>query len=114
VVAAAPNLTRLRGTVVARRPSARLDDWDEVEVRLDDVEPVEGARSLVRAAAGDVVAVAVRRALLGAASGGALLDCRASMTPRGLRCEPHPAPERFWVSAGPGADSDDAPGGAVS
>lgn len=102
MVAAAPNLTRLQGTVVARRRSAGLDDWDDVEVRLDAVQPVPGVRTLVRARPGDVVIVAVPRSLLGVAGGGAELDCRVALTPRGLRCEPHPAPGRFRLSSMPG------------
>jgi len=101
VVAPAPNLTRVTGRVRSSVPSTSFDGWTEVEVVLDVVEPVPGLRSMVRSQPGDVVTLAVAPGLLPDDPVGYHLDCRASVTPNGLRCEPHPVAEHFGVSAPP-------------
>jgi hypothetical protein len=102
VVAAAPNLTRVTGTVVSRRPHATLPGRDAVVLAVDDTMRVPGLRDLVgpllaRAPLRDdgrrEVEVVVRRELLGPAAPGWRLTCRVRFTPNGLLAEPHPAAE---------------------
>jgi hypothetical protein len=106
VVSAAPNLTRLTGTIVARRPDPSGADRDVVVLAVDDAQEVPGLRDLVgpavaRAEARDdgrrVVEVVVRRELLGDAAPGWRLTCRVRFTPNGLMAEPHPAEGAFAV-----------------
>jgi len=97
MVAASPNLTRLAGRVTRCCLSESFAGWLQVDLALDAVDPVPGLRSLVRAQPGDVVPVAVAPGLLPADPVGSHLDCRVAVTPNGLRCEPHPAPEHFAV-----------------
>ncbi len=104
MVSAAPNLTRVTGTVRSRRPHATLPDRDAVVLAVDDTQRVPGLRDLVapvlaRAPVGDdgrrEVEVVVRRELLGAAAPGWRLTCRVRVTPNGLLAEPHPAAGGF-------------------
>ena len=109
MVSAAPNLTRVTGTVVARRPHPTLPDRDTVELAVDGTERVPGLRDLVGPAlararpdarspdapARGRLEVVVRRGLLGAAAPGWRLTCRVRFTPNGLLAEPHPAPGAF-------------------
>jgi hypothetical protein len=110
VVAPPPNLTRLSGTILARRPHETLPDWDAVVVAVDGVSPIDGMRDLVgpniaRTASGTgsgdsrpEVVVAVRRQLLGDASPGWHLTCRVKLTPSGPMAEPHPAGGDFILA----------------
>ena len=106
MVAAAPNLTRVTGTIVARRPHSTLADRDVVVLAVDGTLEVPGMRDLVgpavaRAELGDdgrpEVELAVRRELLGDAAAGWRLTCRVRFTPNGLLAEPYPAVEAFAV-----------------
>jgi hypothetical protein len=106
VVSAAPNLTRVTGTVLARRPHPTLADRDVVVLAVDDTQDVPGLRDLVgpavaRGEPGEDgrrrVEVAVRRELLGAAAPGWRLTCRVRFTPNGLMAEPHPDADAFAV-----------------
>jgi hypothetical protein len=97
VVTAAPNLTQVSGVVVNQGPSAGFEGWTDVEVLLDAVEPVPGMRSMVRAEPGSTVCIAMPAQLYEGDHVGAHLDCRVSVTRRGLRCEPHPQPEDFTL-----------------
>jgi hypothetical protein len=102
VVAPAPNLTTVTGTVLARRPHDTLPDWDVVTLAVDDVADVPGLRDLVGPNLRKAgvpgrdttprLDVAVRRELLGDAAPGWLLRCRVRLTPNGAMAEPHPAP----------------------
>jgi hypothetical protein len=103
VVAPPPNLTAVAGTVLDRRPSETLPDWDVVTLAVDDVSAVPGLRDLIgpnlRPPAADddgtgvpELAVAVRRELLGDAAPGWRLRCRVRLTPNGAMAESHPAP----------------------
>jgi hypothetical protein len=104
VVSAAPNLTRVTGTVLARRPHETLPERDAVLLAVDETQRVDNLRDLV----GQVLArarprddgrreleVVVRRQLLGEAGPGWRLTCRVRFTPNGLLAEPHPAPAAF-------------------
>jgi hypothetical protein len=105
VVAPAPNLTTVTGSVLDRRPHDTLPDWDAVTLAVDDVVEVPGMRDLVgpnlrKAASGDSdttprLELAVRRDLLDAAAPGWRLRCRVRLTPNGLLAEPHPAAGEF-------------------
>jgi hypothetical protein len=103
VVAPPPNLTTITGTVLARRPSETLPDWDVVTLAVDDVAAVPGLRDLVgpnlRQPSGvdddagpPELVLAVRRELLDDAGPGWRLRCRVRLTPNGAMAEPHPAP----------------------
>jgi hypothetical protein len=104
VVAAAPNLTRVTGTVLDRRPHPTLPGRDAVVLAVDETQRVPGLRDFVapvlaRAPAGDdgrrTLEVVVRRDLLGDAAPGWRLTCRVRLTPNGLLAEPHPAAGEF-------------------
>jgi hypothetical protein len=104
VVSAAPNLTRVTGTVLARRPHPTLPDRDTVLLAVERTQRVDGLRDLVgpvlaRARPGEdgrrELEVVVRRQLLGDAGPGWRLTCRVRFTPNGLLAEPHPAPDAF-------------------
>jgi hypothetical protein len=106
VVSAAPNLTRVTGTIVTRRPHPTFADRDVVVLAVDGTEEVPGMRDLVgpavaRAELGDhgrpEVEVAVRRELLGDAAPGWRLTCRVRFTPNGLLAEPYPAVDASGV-----------------
>jgi hypothetical protein len=84
------NLTRISGTVIARRPHDTLNDYDIVTVQLDGAEPVPGKADLLSSHLGSTIDVSVRRALLSNAAPGMHLRCRAKRTPDGAMCEPHP------------------------
>src|SRR6478672_127200 len=98
MVAPPPNLTVVTGTVLDRRPSETLPDWDAVTLAVDDVAAVPGLRDLVRPHAPEEpparpeLVVAVRRELLDGAAPGWRLRCRVRLTPHGAMAEPHPAP----------------------
>jgi hypothetical protein len=111
VVAPPPNLTRISGTVLARRPHDTLADWDAVSVAVDAASPVPGVKDLVgpnlaRMATGrgpdgrPEVVIAVRRDLLGDAGPGWRLAGRVKFTPDGPMAEAHPAPGAFVVEPG--------------
>ena len=104
MVSAAPNLSRVTGTVLARRPHPTLPERDAVLLAVDATQRVDGLRDLLgpvlaRAPARDdgrrEIEVVVRRQLLGEAGPGWRLTCRVRFTPNGLLAEPHPAPEAF-------------------
>ena len=106
MVSAAPNLTQVTGTIVARAPHPTLADRDVVVLAVDGTQEVPGMRDLVgpavsRAEPGDdgrpEVEVAVRRELLGDAAPGWRLTCRVRFTPNGLLAEPHPRVDAFAV-----------------
>jgi hypothetical protein len=84
------NLTRISGTVIARRPHDTLNDYDIVTVQLDGAEPVPGKADLLSSHLGSTIDVSVRRVLLSNATPGMHLRCRAKRTPDGAMCEPHP------------------------
>jgi hypothetical protein len=92
------NLTRIVGRIVHRTRHNRLPDWDLVRVELTDATPVAGVADVLSARRGSVVDLAVRRALLGDACGGAVLRCRAKATADGAMCEPWPADGDFAIS----------------
>jgi hypothetical protein len=91
------NLTRLRGTIVARRPHPELPEWDIVTVDTEHAEPVEGKANFFPGQSGDKADVAIRRALLGAANAGAKIYLRAKWTPNGLMAEPYPGRNDFKI-----------------
>jgi hypothetical protein len=104
VVSAAPNLTRLTGTILTRRPHPALADRDAVVLAVDSTEEVPGLRDLVGPAVARAeprddgrreVEVAVPRELLGDAAAGWRLTCRVRFTPNGLMAEPRPAADAF-------------------
>ena len=106
MVAAAPNLTLVTGTIVGRRRHPTLADRDVVVLAVDGTEEVPGMRDLVGPAVARAeprddgrreVEVAVRRELLGDAGPGWRLTCRVRFTPNGVMAEPHPAEDAFAV-----------------
>jgi hypothetical protein len=99
MVAPIENLTRIEGTVEARRPHPRLDGWDLVTLAVDGAESVPGQADLLSRHAGGRLELAVPQALLGGAGPGARLVTRAKVTPDGARAEAHPEPGAFSVRA---------------
>ena len=106
MVSAAPNLTQVTGTIVARRPHPTLADRDVVVLAVDGTQEVPGMRDLVGPAVARAeirddgrpeVEVAVRRELLADAGPGWRLTCRVRFTPNGLLAEPYPAVDAFAV-----------------
>jgi hypothetical protein len=106
VVSAAPNLTQVTGTIIARRPHPTLADRDVVVLAVDGTQEVPDMRDLVGPAVARAeirddgrpeVEVAVRRELLGDAAPGWRLTCRVRFTPNGLMAEPHPVDGAFAV-----------------
>ena len=106
MVSAAPNLTQVTGTIVARRPHPTLADRDVVVLAVDGTQEVPDMRDLVGPAVARAeirddgrpeVEIAVRRELLGEAGPGWRLTCRVRFTPNGLLAEPHPAVDAFAV-----------------
>ena len=106
MVSAAPNLTRVTGTVVARGPHPTLADRDVVVLAVDGTQEVPDMRDLVGPAVARAevrddgrpeVEVAVLRELLGDAAPGWRLTCRVRLTPNGLLAEPHPPVDAFAV-----------------
>jgi hypothetical protein len=91
------NLTRLAGTIVARRPHPELRGYDVVTLDIDFASPVEGKANLVAAQAGSRIDVTTRRELLGTAGAGARVQCRAQRTLDGVMCEPHPEAGDFKI-----------------
>lgn len=113
MVSPPPNLTVVSGTILARRPSDTLADWDVLSLAVDTTSPVAGLRDLVgpniaRTATrrGDdddendrvVIEISVRRELLGGAGPGWQIRLRARLTPDGPMAEPHPAGGDLAVS----------------
>jgi hypothetical protein len=68
-----------------------------VTLDVDRADPVEGKANLVSAKAGSRIDVAARRELLGAASEGVRIQCRAKRTRDGVRCETHPDASHFTI-----------------
>jgi hypothetical protein len=106
VVSAAPNLTRIAGTVLARRPHPTLSGWDLVTLAVEATSPVEGSRDLVGprlaespGGAPAELEVAVRRELLGDAVPGWHVTARVKVTPDGPMARPHPGDGEFGVEA---------------
>ena len=99
MVAAAPNLTRLEGTITSREPHPTLGGWDRVRVAVSAVAPVPGQADLLtpRARQGEVD-LAVRSALLGAAGAGWHIAVRAKLTQTGVVAEGYPREGDFRVS----------------
>ncbi|WP_298804469.1 hypothetical protein [uncultured Pseudokineococcus sp.] len=94
MVAPAPNLTRVTGTVARRRPHPALDAWDLVALAVESTAPVPGRADLVsrRLPPGAPLEVAVRRELLGDAGPGWRVDVRVRATPADVLAETSPAP----------------------
>jgi hypothetical protein len=106
VVSAAPNLTRVSGTILDRRPHPTLDGWDVVSLAVESTAPVEGLRDLVgpRLAKGpSELEVAVPSELLGPAGRGWHVAVRVKLTPDGPMARPHPRAGEFSVE-GPEAE----------
>lgn len=108
MVSAAPNLTQVTGTILARRPHPTLADRDVVVLAVEGTQEVPGLQDLVgpAVARADIrddgrpeVEVAVRRELLGEAAAGWRLTCRVRFTPNGLLAEPYPPADGFAVDA---------------
>jgi hypothetical protein len=106
VVSAAPNLTQVTGTLVARSPHPTLADRDAVVLAVDDTQEIPGLRDLVGPAVARAqlrddgrreVEIAVPRELLGDARPGWRLTCRVRFTPNGLMAEPYPTDDTFAV-----------------
>lgn len=98
MVSPPPNLTRLSGSILGRRPHPTLPGWDVVVLAVETSSPVPGLRDLagprLRTPPGEGppagpphVEVAVRRDLLGAAGPGWHLTCRVKVTPDGLMAD---------------------------
>lgn len=93
------NLTELTGTVEARRPHPALPGYDEVALRVESAQPVEGKADMLAPAAGDLLSVAVRNELMGNAAAESVLHLRAGRGSSGwILAEPHPEPEHFAVT----------------
>lgn len=99
MVAAAPNLTRVSGSVVRRVAHPTLPPgWDLVTLDVHDLEPVTGPAGMVRAAPGGApLEVAVLHELVGDAEPGTRLTMRVRMTTGGPVAEKQPAPGDFVV-----------------
>ena len=108
MVSAAPNLTQVTGTIVARSPHPALAGQDLVVLAVDSTQDVPGLRDLVGPAVARAeprddgrreVEIAVPTELLGDAAPGWRLTCRVRFTPNGLMAEPRPAEATFEVAA---------------
>jgi len=84
------NLTRIEGEILARASHPSLGDYDLLNVRIDAAAPVEGRADLLSSHVGETMGFSVRRDLLGSATAGDILHCRAKRIPDGAMCEPHP------------------------
>jgi hypothetical protein len=93
------NLTLIDGQIMARSPHASLGDYDRLEVRIDAAAPVEGRADLLSQFVGQTLGFSARRELLGSASAGDRIHCRAKRTPDGAMCEPHPEAGDFRIDA---------------
>src|SRR6476659_5194352 len=99
MVQAIDNLSRIRGTILSRRPHPTLKAYDSVELELERTEAVEGKADLLVSQRGLKIDLAVPRELLGATRPGAKLECRAKRTPDGAICEAHPKTGDFEISS---------------
>ena len=93
------NLTQIDGQIMARSQHPQLADYDLLEVRIDAAAPVEGRADLLSQFVGQILGFSARRDLLGSASAGDRIHCRAKRTPEGAMCEPHPEPGNFRIDA---------------
>jgi hypothetical protein len=93
------NLTRIEGEILARASHPSLGDYDLLNVRIDAAAPVEGRADLLSSHVGETMGFSVRRDLLGSATAGDFLHCRAKRIPDGAMCEPHPDAGDFQVEA---------------
>lgn len=101
MVAAAPNLTRVVGTIRTRASHPALEGWDVVTLVVARREAVSGQADLLAARAADApLEVAVPQELLGEAGPGWTLDARVRLTTNGVLAEQRPAPGAFTVAAG--------------
>src|SRR3954453_23196090 len=115
MVSAAPNLTQVTGTIVARSPHPTLADQDLVVLAVDSTQDVPSLRDLVGPAVARAeprddgrreVEIAVPRELLGDAAPGWQLMGRVRFTPNGLLAEPRPDAGAFAVE--PAQEGDPA------
>ena len=104
MVSAAPNLTRVSGTILERRAHPTLPGWDLVSLAVESTAPVEGVRDLVGPRLADrldegaaELEVAVPHGLLGAAEPGWHVSARVKLTPNGPMARPHPVEGEFSV-----------------
>jgi hypothetical protein len=93
------NLTLIDGQIMTRSPHPELTDYDLLQVRIDAAAPVEGRADLLSQFVGQVLGFSARRELLGSASDGDRIHCRARRTPAGAMCEPHPEAGDFRIDA---------------
>lgn len=103
MVAAAPNLTRVTGTISGRRPHPALEGWDLVALAVEGTEPVPGRADLVsrRLRPGAPLEVAVRRELLGDAGPGWRVVARVRGTAGDVLAERAPAPGDLVLEPAP-------------
>jgi hypothetical protein len=93
------NLTQIDGQIMDRSPHPSLGEYDVLDVRIDAAMPVAGRADLLSQFVGQVLGFSARRDLLGSASTGDRIHCRAKRTPDGAMCEPHPEADDFRVEA---------------
>ena len=108
MVSAAPNLTRVSGTILERRAHPTLPGWDLVTLAVESTAPVEGQRDLVGPRLADRLTgragerpaeleVTVPSDLLGPAERGWHVAARVKVTPNGPMARPHPGEGEFSV-----------------
>ena len=100
MVQAIENGTDIRCTILQRRPSASLPDYDELSVTVDAATPVAGLADLISQRVADNLDLLVPRRLL---PDGDLarwqLSCRARLAGPGIyMAETDPPPERFQLT----------------
>jgi len=91
------NLTQLSGQIVARKSHPSLADYDSVTVRIATASAVEGKMQILKPQPGELVELVVRRELLGNATSGNRIKCRAKHSLNGPMCEPHPEVGNFVI-----------------
>lgn len=94
------NQAVVKGSIVARRTHPTLAEYDIVEVKVESIGDVPAKRNLLRSTSGNLLQLTVRRQLLGRATIGDTVRCRAKRIPSGAMCEQNPEPANFEVTPG--------------
>lgn len=95
MVAPVDNLSRLEGVLLGRRAHPTLVGYEFVRVDVHATGPVDARADLLGSREGSELEVTVPAALVGAATEGDHVVCRARLTPRGVVVAAHPPAHAF-------------------
>lgn len=95
------NQAQIQGEIVAISPHPSLPGYSLVTLRLTACQTLPGKVNLLNQPLGTPLQLTVRSALLGQASQGEFLHCRAKRTPDGAMCEKEPEPGNFAIERRP-------------